>query len=58
MPGALPHCVGHCCSLGPFAGRKCNATAAAISASLGVQAGFKLDESEAPQEGGPLPLFA
>lgn len=57
MPGALPYCVSHCCSPGPFPDRKCDIKAAVAYASLDVQAAFKLDESEAREER-PLPLFS
>lgn len=57
MPGALPYRVGHCSSPGPLVSQKCDA-AAEVIASLGVQVGFELDESEVIGEEGPLPLFS
>lgn len=44
MPGALPYCVGHGCSPGPFPDWKYDIKAAAAYASMNVQAAFKLDE--------------
>lgn len=48
--------MGHGHGPGPFASGQCAAEAAAVTASWGVQAGFKVDESEATGEERPLLL--